>query len=79
MIFYMKANEEIFDLNVLQTNFTLRLPFREANLAYDSPVSLILIYFSHEEKISQSELVSFIGIHRNCQETAAFLLQRCGH
>lgn len=39
MSFYSSFFDEIYDLKGLDRNFTLRLPFRQANLSYDSAVS----------------------------------------
>lgn len=39
--FYAENAKEIFDLNGLDRNFSLTLPFRRVDLPFDSPVSSI--------------------------------------
>lgn len=43
MSFYRSSFEEIHDIKGLDQNFTLRLPFRDAKLSQDSPVSNFLM------------------------------------
>lgn len=41
IIFYSKFAEEIYDLKGFDRDFNLTLPFRDADLTIDSPVSLV--------------------------------------
>lgn len=60
MVFYMKEVEEIYDVDALHDNFTLRLPFREANLDHDSPVGILCLFLVANRHDLKSQTIFMI-------------------
>lgn len=55
-MFYSIVNDEIADLKELDQNFDLTLPFREVDLALDSPVRLFFQVFFPQSAVMESSL-----------------------
>lgn len=64
ILFYFKENHKAYDLEGLDRNFSVTLPFRERNLTHNSPVCLILgIFFTMETFIDDETNVSSANGH----------------